>query len=56
MPPPDMRPVMVFAYIGMAVTAPLWLPLYIAALVWDWLETRREAKKRAREHGEHSIR
>ncbi len=38
---PDMRPLMVFACIGMFVTAPLWLPLYAFARILDWVEERR---------------
>lgn len=42
---PDYRPLMVFAIIGMIVTAPLWLPFYALARIQDWWEVRRERKE-----------
>lgn len=41
---PDFRPLVIFAWIGMAVTAPLWLPLYVAARAQDWFEKRRHKR------------
>lgn len=46
---PDFRPVMYFAYIGMAVTAPIWVPICIIGYTIDWLrdyiKTRRINKR-----------
>ena len=46
---PDMRPIMVLAWIGLVVTAPLWLPFYAAAWAADRIADRRERRREARE-------